>query len=424
MKTTAVRMYGKKDLRLETFELPEIGDDEILAHNISDSICMSSYKAVEQGEDHKRVPAGIAANPVMIGHEFCGEIVKVGAKWKHKYNEGDRFVIQPALNYKGSLNAPGYSYRYIGGDATYINIPNEVMEMDCLLPYKGDAFYFGSLSEPMSCIVGAFRASYHADPGSYDHKMGIKRGGTMAILAGAGPMGLGSIDLALHGNTRPSTLVVTDIDDDRLARAAQLFPVEAAAKDGITLNFVNTRAMADPVGELKRLSGGDGYDDVFVMAPVRPVVEQGDRILARDGCMNFFAGPTNTEFTAEINFYDLHYASHRFVGTSGGNTEDMRISLKLMEEGRVNPSIMITHVGGLGSVVDTTLTLPKIPGGKKLMYTNVDLPLTAIADFVVKGAEDPLFAELARLVEKNNGLWNAEAEAYLLANAPAIETAE
>ncbi len=80
MKTRAVRMYGKEDLRLEEFELPEIGDDEILAHIISDSICMSSYKAAKQGSDHKRVPANIAEEPVMIGHEFCGRILKVGSR--------------------------------------------------------------------------------------------------------------------------------------------------------------------------------------------------------------------------------------------------------------------------------------------------------------------------------------------------------
>ena len=56
MKTKAVRLYGKNDLRLEEFDLPEIKDDEILVRVISDSICMSSYKAAIQGEDHKLVP--------------------------------------------------------------------------------------------------------------------------------------------------------------------------------------------------------------------------------------------------------------------------------------------------------------------------------------------------------------------------------
>ena len=87
MKTKAVRMYGKKDLRLEEFELPEIKEDEILAKVVSDSLCMSSYKAAKQGASHKRVPDNVSENPVMIGHEFCGEIVKVGSKWQDEFNE-------------------------------------------------------------------------------------------------------------------------------------------------------------------------------------------------------------------------------------------------------------------------------------------------------------------------------------------------
>ena len=130
MKTKAVRLHGTMDLRLEEFELPEITDGEILACVISDSICMSSYKAASQGSAHKRVPADIAENPVIIGHEFCGKIEKVGAKWSDKFKPGDKFVIQPAINYKGSLASPGYSYKYCGGAATYVIIPEEVMLMD------------------------------------------------------------------------------------------------------------------------------------------------------------------------------------------------------------------------------------------------------------------------------------------------------
>jgi len=98
MKTTAVRLYGKGDLRLESFELPPIQDGEILAKIISDSICMSSYKATMQGSDHKRVPDDIATNPIIIGHEFCGEILEVGAKWASQFKPGQRFAIQPAIN--------------------------------------------------------------------------------------------------------------------------------------------------------------------------------------------------------------------------------------------------------------------------------------------------------------------------------------
>lgn len=420
MKTKAVRLYGKNDLRLEEFELPAIKDDEILAHIISDSICMSSYKASIQGKDHKRVPNDIDTHPIIIGHEFCGEIVEVGAKWKDSFKPGSKFSIQPALNYKGSLDAPGYSYRYIGGDATYIIIPNEVMEMGCLLEYTGDAFFYGSLAEPMSCIVGTYHANYHTTNGSYIHNMGIAEGGNMAILAGVGPMGLGAIDYAIHCDRKPGLVVVTDIDDARLARAASIYTVEEAARNGVKLIYINTKDIENPVEHLISYTNGKGYDDVLVFAPVKPVVEMGDKLLGRDGCLNFFAGPSNAAFSAEFNFYNVHYNSTHVVGTSGGNTDDMIESLDMMSAGRINPAAMVTHIGGLNSVVETTLNLPNIPGGKKLIYTNIDLPLTAIADFREKGRSNPVFAALADIVERHNGLWNTEAEKYLLANAKEI----
>lgn len=81
MKTKAVRLYGANDLRLEEFELPEIKDDEILVRVMSDSICMSTYKLLAQGKAHKRCPQNVDTNPVIIGHEFAGDIVKAGKNW-------------------------------------------------------------------------------------------------------------------------------------------------------------------------------------------------------------------------------------------------------------------------------------------------------------------------------------------------------
>ena len=408
MRTRAVRIYGKYDLRLEDFKLPPMQDDEILASVISDSLCMSSYKGAIQGTDHKRIPNDVAENPTIFGHEFSGELLEVGKKWQNDFKVGQKYAIQPALLYKGSLNAPGYSYRFIGGNATYIVIPNEVMEQGCLLPYNGDAFFYASLAEPMSCIIGAFHACYHTTSGSYEHSMGIAKGGSMAILAGAGPMGLGAIDYAIHCDRRPGLLVVTDIDDVKLKRAAEVLTVEEAAKNGVRLVYVNTGS-AD---ELIALNGGRGYDDVFVYAPVAPVVELADKILGRDGCLNFFAGPTDTGFSAAFNFYNVHYASTHIVGTSGGNTSDMLESLSMVERGLIDPAVMITHIGGLDSIIDTTLNLPKIPGGKKLIYTHISMPLTAIDEF--GRSDDPDLRSIAGIVGRNNGLWCAEAEKFLL----------
>ncbi|MBQ1263794.1 MAG: alcohol dehydrogenase catalytic domain-containing protein, partial [Oscillospiraceae bacterium] len=213
MKTKAVRIHGKMDLRLDEIELPKVGPDDVQVKIISDSICMSTYKAAVEGEDHKRVPNNISENPTIVGHEFCGIIQEVGENWKHKYKAGEGFAIQPAHFYKGSQLAPGYSYQYCGGDAQYANIPIETLLTDNLLNYNSDTYFYGSLSEPMSCIIGTFHAMYHTKAGSYEHDMGIVEGGKMALLASVGPMGLGAIDYALHCDRRPSLLVVTDIDD-------------------------------------------------------------------------------------------------------------------------------------------------------------------------------------------------------------------
>lgn len=420
MNTKAVRLYGTMDLRMEEFELPEIADGEILACVISDSICMSSYKAASQGSNHKRVPDDVAENPVIIGHEFCGKIVKVGAKWADSFKAGDKFVIQPALNYKGSLASPGYSYKYCGGAATYVIIPEEVMLCGCLLPYDGDAYFYGSLAEPMSCIVGGYHANYHTKPGVYVHDMGVVEGGNMAILAGAGPMGLGCADYAIHGGRAPKLLIVTDIDDARLARAAQLLSAEDAKKNGVELHFVNTANIDDPAEYLRSFTNGEGFNDVFVYAPVQSVVELGDALLGRDGCLNFFAGPTNTAFSAMFNFYNVHYGSTHIVGTSGGNTADMMESISLMEQKRINPAGMITHIGGLNACAEATLNLPKIKGAKKLIYTHVELPLTAVEDFGKAARENEgtalgeLFADLDRLCKEAGDLWCPAAERRLL----------
>lgn len=421
MKTRAVRLYGKDDLRLEEFELPAIREDEILAKVVSDSICMSSYKAAHQADTHKRVPRDVASKPVIIGHEFAGEIIQVGAKWQGRFKAGDKFSIQPAIYYEdgpvGVYSAPGYSYQYIGGDATYVIIPNEVMEKDCLLPYTGEGFYPASLSEPLSCVIGAMHACYHTHPGSYRHVMEIKPGGKLALLAGVGPMGLACINYVLNReDIRPGLFVVTDIDQGRLDRAARLYTREFAASRGIELHYVNTAGMEDPVAELRGLSGGTGYDEVVVMAPVPAVVEQADDILAYDGCLNFFSGPSRSPFKAPFNFYNVHYSSTHVVGTSGGNNDDMKEALQMLSRG-LDPAGLVTHVGGLDAVVDTTLNLASIPGGKKLIYTHITMPLTPIADFAAKGAENPVYAELARLCEAHGGLWNVEAEKYLLDNS-------
>lgn len=409
MKTRAVRLYGENDVRLEEFELRPITSGELLIKIISDSVCMSTHKTILQGAKHLRVPQNVAEHPVIIGHEFCAEIIEVGDKWKDKFAVGDKVVMPPVLTYLGGLETVGYSFEDIGGVSTYAIVYEHILDNNFLIKLNSDSYFNGSLIEPASCVIRGYKASFHLDE-NYNHVPGIKEGGKVAILAGCGPMGLVAIDIALHGNKKPSLVVVTDLDNARLKRASSIFSAEKASEDGIKLVFTNS----SDKDELMAISGTTGFDDVFVYAPVPAVVELGDAILGFDGSLNFFAGPLDKNFNAKFNFYNVHYAQHHVAGTSGSTPEDMRDIVDLIGQNRLDPSVMITHIGGIDTAIDTTVNLPNIPGGKKLIYTHIKLPLTALTDFEKLGENDARFKDLDKLIKKNNGLWSADAEKYLL----------
>ena len=75
---------------------------------------------------------------------------------------------------------------------------------------------------------------------------------------------------------------------------------------------------------------------------------------------------------------------------------------------------MLTHVGGLEAAPHTILNQLDIPGGKKLIYPHIDLPLTAIDQFHTLAEQSPFFLELDEILKANNYVWNELAEKALL----------
>lgn len=417
MKTKAVRLYGAMDMRLEEFELPKTGRDEVLIRVVTDSLCASTYKAVKQGSAHKRVPPDIAEKPIIIGHELCGEILEVGENIKDKWKVGQKIVIQPALKLESGYD-PGYSYQYVGGSATYALVPSIVMERGCLIPYEGDSFFAGSLVESLGCVLRGFKGFYHTDYSNYVRTDGAKKGGKLAILGGAGPMGIGAVELAI-GYAGVSQVVVTDLSNERLAWAASKCTPEFAAEHGCELTYMNTSDVEDAVKALRDISDG-GFDDVFVMVPVPALFTMAEEICREDGCVNFFAGPAVHNMQGSLNLYRVHYDGIHVVGTAGSIPEDTVDTIHLIEEGKVATGAIVSHILGLGAVADSILAMEKPSGAKKVCYTGIDIPLVAIDDLVKLGETDELYRELAEIVKRNGGLWCAEAEKYLLENGPKI----
>lgn len=419
MKTTAVRIHGVRDLRLDSFELPEIKEDELLVKIMADSLCLSTYKVAQKGSAHKKLPENLDQNPVIMGHEFCGIVVKAGAKWQDQYKPGDKFVAQPNLGRADTFSL-GYSFPYVGGESTYSVVMNEAIEKGCLLPYKGDTFFEAAMAEPLSCVVAGFKANLHLrDRNDYDYTMGIKEGGNMAIVGGTGPIGSLAVDLAIHGDKMPGLLVVAGRTESKLDRLRELYPVEEAEKNGVKLIYFNTTGVEDFSVPMRQFTEGKGFDDVFVMVADSKVVNQSEKLLGWDGCLNFFAGPIDSQFSATINFYNIHYNAAHYVGTSGSNTQDIIDAVKLIENKTVSVGKIATHIMGLNAVCDTVLDLPNIPGGKKICYSQKNYPLVPVEELKNKSGE--FEKELAAIVEKNGGIWCKEAEEFFLKNAPEIQ---
>jgi threonine dehydrogenase-like Zn-dependent dehydrogenase len=307
----------------------------------------------------------------------------------------------------------------VGGEATRVIFMNEAMEKGCLLSYKGESFFEGALVEPLSCVIAGFKANFHLrDRNDYDHTMGIREGGAMAILGGTGPMGSLAIDYAIHGKKRPSVLVVTGSTKEKLERSKELYPPEEAAKNGVTLHYVLTPKQSDFTDEVRALTPDQkGFDDIFLMVAQEDMVTKAESLLAFDGCLNFFAGPADSAFSARMNFYNLHYNATHFVGTSGSNTQDMIDAITCIEEKTVNLAKIATHILGLNDVCDSILKIPELPGGKKIVYSQKNYPLTDVQQF---SGETEMERHLKELVEQNNGLWSAEAESYFLEHSTDI----
>ena len=415
MKTKAVRIHGVDDLRLEEFELPKIKDDEILAKVISDSICMSSHKLAMQGDRHKRVRAPLATAPTIIGHEFCGELVEVGKKWKGQFKPGAevRHPARPQLQghpLGARLFLPAHrrrrDLRRDPGRGHGARLPPRLQGRRLLhgLPLRARVLHRrrlpravpheGRLLRPRDGHQGRRLPRPPRERRAHGHRRHRLRD----ARATASPRAWSSPTSTTPGScARPRSS-----------------PSEEAKRNGVELHYVNTKDIADPVAHLKSLNGGKLFDDVFVFAPVKPVVEMGDRLLGRRRLPQFLRRPHGHLLLGPAQLlrralrvppprrdFGRQHRRHQGVPRDDGRR-------------RLNPVAMITHVGGLTRCPRRPSLSTRSPGARS-SSTRTRGSTSSPSPTSRRGERpSPSTPSSRGSSRRNNMLWSKEAEDYLL----------
>jgi len=238
----------------------------------------------------------------------------------------------------------------------------------------------------------------------------LRPGGRAALLGAAGPMGQMHFQRALQAQSSPRLLVATDLDRARL----ELLKVKYA--DLISRN-PDTRILLRVPGDtppdafnssLVAETGGDGFDDIVVLAPSAGVVAGAADMLAPNGMLNIFAGlPRGTR--AAIDLRLVVEKGVRFTGSSGSRIKDLQLMLEEASSGRLDPNMSVVAVSGFRDAKKGLegVIHQRFPG-KVVIYPQIlDFPLTLLTD--LKHVLPGVHAKLGP-----NHTWTVEAEQAFL----------
>lgn len=204
----AAVLHGPRDIRVESVPLRELGDHELLIEMRSGGICGSDMHYFSDG----RNGSNVLTAPTTLGHEGAGVVVAAGDL--ATIAPGTPVVIEPAVpcgicvscrNGRYNICTSSYCFGSPPTDglfATRVVVPESTVHPlpDSISPL------IGALIEPLAVAVWAVERA-QLQPG---HRL---------LITGAGPIGLLVAQVARQ---RGADVIVTDINDDRLAAAARL----------------------------------------------------------------------------------------------------------------------------------------------------------------------------------------------------------
>jgi threonine dehydrogenase-like Zn-dependent dehydrogenase len=321
--------YGPEDYRVQEWDVPTPGPEEVVIRVKSVGICASDLKCY-QGAGlfwGDKFRAGYCQPPVIPGHEFVGEVVALGpgAGAKYGLELGDLAVSEQIVPcwkcrfcQRGQYwmcqdkhDVYGFRQSVFGGMAEYMKFPVGALnyKVPQSIPIAHAAFI-----EPLGCAIHAVqRGEIQLDD--------------VVVIAGAGPLGLGMVAAARLKN--PRLLIVLDMNDHRLK-------IARACGADLTLN----PGRIDVIDEVLKLTDGYGCDVYIEATGYPPAVMQGLQMIRKLGTFVEFSvmrEPVTVDWTIigdtkELNIHGSHLSPYCYP-----------IAIRMLEQGLLPMDQIITH---------------------------------------------------------------------------------
>jgi L-iditol 2-dehydrogenase len=305
---------GPEKIELRTVPIPEPAAGEVLVKVRAATTCGTDVKTYRRG--HPKFPP-----PFIFGHEFGGDIVKLGSGVE-KFREGMRVTANVFAECgecfyckrgQGNLCA-NLTYNF-GAFAEYMIIPASIVrrtmfEIPDHIPYAHAA-----LLEPLVTVVHGWR------------KLAARPGETAAILGAGGPISLMFIQLLLQA--RAGRIIAVGHSAARLNVAREL---------GAT-DIVDAHKQ-DVISAVRELTGGFGADMVIECAGTKSTWETGVDVVRRGGRVLWFGGlPGGT--TVEVDAGRVHYGEIDLLNMHGGTTDDACQAFDLIVSGAIKAAPLL-----------------------------------------------------------------------------------
>jgi len=318
----AVRLHGAKDLRFEDVEKPRVGPNEFLVRVKAATVCATDIRMYAYGDSRVKLPR-------VLGHEFAGDVEKIGANLRNSLKVGMRVTANPNMycgrcRYCVTGRHELCDSRYAlgidvdGALAEYLRVPPEAFKTGGVCEVPDNLSYEeAALVEPLSCCL-------------HGQEFAQTRVGDIVAVIGAGSIGL--MHVVLSKAIGASKVIVSEIDDERLREAAN-FGADC---------LINP-SKEDLASKISEITDGHGADVVIVAVGSPAAQQQALSIAAKGGRINFFGGLPAGREIVPLNTNLIHYREIFVLGTSSQSIYEFRKTLELVSASVLDVKRFITH---------------------------------------------------------------------------------